>query len=154
MNIVTVYLYALSLCKRLLSGALLVVWVVLGLTGGVQAQVTTNGGSGLAPTYTSLQNAITALNAAAITTPVIITLNGNETAPVGGYEIRAVGTAANTITIQGNSSTITAFSPQVAGRYYDAIFKIIGGDFIILQNFSMIENALNTNTTPATEQYD
>ena len=46
--------------------------------------VTTNGGSGLAATYPTLAAAITALNAASITSPVVISQNGPETAPAGG----------------------------------------------------------------------
>ena len=77
------------------------------------AQVTTNSGSGLAATYTSLANAITALNSATITGPVIITLTGNETAPAAGYLITQTGgTASNSITIQGSNSTITASASQ------------------------------------------
>ena len=111
-------------------------------------QVTTNSGSGLAATYTSLANAITALNTATISGPVVITLTGNETAPAGGYAITQLGgTSTNTITIQGSSSTITAYSPQVTAQKYDAIFKIIGGDYITIKSFTMKENTSNTVTT-------
>lgn len=117
---------------------------------GVNAQVTTNGGSGLAATYPSLSAAVTALNAATISSPVVITLSGNETAPAGGYNITATGTSTNTITIQGSSSTITAPTPQASGVLVDAIFKITGGDWITIQNFTMLENASNTTTAAAT----
>jgi hypothetical protein len=114
-------------------------------------QVTTNSGSGLAPTYPSLAAAITALNSATITSPVVITLTGNETTPAGGYSITQLGgTATNTIIIQGSGSTITAFTPQTSGALNDAIFKIIGGDYITIQNFTMQENASNTTTTAGT----
>ena len=120
------------------------------MMASVFAQVTTNEGSGLAPTYTSLAAAITALNSATITNSVIITLSGNETAPAGGYSITQLGgTVSNTIIIQGNSSTVTAYTPQVAGQKYDAIFKIIGGDYITIQNFTMLENSANTVATVA-----
>lgn len=49
---------------------------VFGFAAASQAQVTTNSGSGLAATYTTLASAITALNAATITSPVVITLTG------------------------------------------------------------------------------
>ncbi|MDQ3022343.1 MAG: hypothetical protein M3R36_17500 [Bacteroidota bacterium] len=108
----------------------------------------------LAATYTSLANAITALNGTtAISGPVIITLTGNETAPAGGYSITAIPTGAsaiNNITIAGSGSTITAFTPQTVGALNDAIFKLIGADFITIQNFTMQENAANTINTPAT----
>ena len=74
------------------------------------AQVATNSGSGLAPTYTTLAQAITALNAATITDPVVITLTGNETAPVGGFNITATGTSTNTITIQGSNISSLKFN--------------------------------------------
>jgi len=113
------------------------------------AQVTTNGGSGLATNYSTLADAITALNAASITAPVVITLSGNETAPAGGYSLNQLGgTAVNTITIQGSGSTITA-GLQSAGSITDAVFKIIGGDYITIQNFTMQENAGNSVNTLA-----
>jgi trimeric autotransporter adhesin len=114
------------------------------------AQVTTNSGSGLAATYPDLASAITALNAATITSPVVITLAGNETAPVGGYSITAQGSAANTIIIEGSASTITASGALVAGTLTDAIFKLTGADYVTLRNFTMLENAANTITAAAT----
>ncbi|MFZ4399513.1 MAG: T9SS type A sorting domain-containing protein [Bacteroidales bacterium] len=116
----------------------------------IYSQVTTNGGSGLASTYTSLANAISALNAATITSPVVITLAANETAPAGGFSITQTGgTAINTIIIQGSSSIITAFSPQTSGSLNDAIFKIIGGDYITIQGFVMKENTANNTIAVA-----
>ncbi|MBL8000498.1 MAG: T9SS type A sorting domain-containing protein [Flavobacteriales bacterium] len=122
----------------------------------VQAQfaVTTNGGSGLAPTYGSLAAAITALNGATITSPVVITCpTGTETSPAGGYSITAQGTAVNTITIQGNgaaNSIITAPNPAgTVGALNDAIFKLVGADFVTIQGFAMNENGANTTTAAA-----
>ena len=120
-----------------------------------QFAVTTNSGSVLAATYTSLANAITALNAATITAPIVITCpTGTETSPSGGYNITAQGTAVNTITIQGNGSAnsiITAPSPAgTAGNLNDAIFKLTGADFVTLKGFAMNENNLNTTVTTAT----
>ena len=67
-----------------------------------QFAVTTNGGSGLALTFPSWASAITDLNLATITSPVIITCPaGTETAPSGGYSITAQGTTVNTIIING-----------------------------------------------------
>ncbi|CAM4410943.1 T9SS sorting signal type C domain-containing protein [Flavobacterium terrigena] len=118
------------------------------MTAWSNAQVTTNSGSGLAPTYTSLANAITALNAATISSPVVITLTGNETAPAGGFRITAQGDATNTIIIEGVTSTITA-SLQTAGQLNNAIFKLVGADYITIRNFTMQENGGNTVLTPA-----
>lgn len=120
----------------------------------VWGQVTTNSSSGLAATYPTLDAAITALNGATITAPVTITLQtGNpQTAPSGGYAITATGTAANTISIvgAGSGSVVTASAAQVAGTVTDAVFKIIGGDYITLSNFVMQENAANTTAAVAT----
>lgn len=115
-----------------------------------QAQVTTNGGSGLSATYPSLASAITALNSATITSPVQITLTGNETAPAGGYVITAEGTTLNQIVIAGSSSTITAPTPQTAGALNDAIFKLVGADWVTIQGFTMLENTANTTTAAGT----
>lgn len=119
----------------------------------VFAGVTTNGGSGLALSYLTLADAITALNAATITSPVVITANGTEIAPAGGYNITQLGgTSANTITIDGGgATTITAGLQAAAGTAaaasFDAIFKISGGDYITIQGFTMNENAGNTVLT-------
>jgi hypothetical protein len=140
-----------KLITKLLVGVLFVL-----ATFGAKAQfaVTTNSGSGLDATYTSLANAITALNAATITSAVVITCpTGTETAPLAGYNITATGTSTNTITIEGNgaaNSIITAFTPQASGLKTDAIFKIVGGDYVTIQNFKLQENSANTTTAVAT----
>ena len=116
--------------------------------------VSTNSSSGLNATYPDLVSAITALNSATITAPVTITLNtGNpQAAPSAGYIITATGTAANPITINGAStgSTVTAFAGQASGVKTDAVFKIVGGDYITLQGFDIKENSANTITAAAT----
>ncbi|MCX6307164.1 MAG: T9SS type A sorting domain-containing protein [Bacteroidetes bacterium] len=129
--------------------------LALGATMFVQnsnAQVSTNGSSGLSLTYPSLAAAITALNVATITSSVVITLDaGNpQTAPAGGYAITATGVSGVTIAIHGSGNTITAFTPQASGNLNDAIFKIIGGDYITIDNFILQENAANTTSAVAT----
>lgn len=114
----------------------------------------TNCTPNLAATYGSLSAAITALDGAtSFTGPVTITLNsGNaQTAPAGGYVINFTGATslANNVTINGSNNTITAFTPQTVGSVNDAIFKIIGSDFVTIQNFTMQENAGNVVNTPA-----
>ena len=131
--------------------------VALLLTANISnaQNVATNSGSGLNPTYPDLATAITALNGATITSPVVITLTGNETAPnqtagpiASGYYITATGTVTNTITIQGSSSTITAgTNTNTAGGAFDAVFKIVGGDYITIKDFTIQENAGNVVTT-------
>ncbi len=130
--------------------------LLIAFTASGQVTVTnpTNTTPNLAATYTSLANAITALSGiTAISGPVIITLNpsNNQTTPAGGYVINftAATTAVNRVTIEGSGNTITAFNPQVSGRLYDAIFKIIGSDYVTIQHFVMQENALNTTTAAA-----
>jgi hypothetical protein len=128
--------------SRLRGLAFLLIIALFSVTSN--AQVTTNSGSGLDATYSSLALAIDALNLATITSPVSITLTGNETAPVGGFTITASGTAVNNIVIKAVSSTITANSALTAGVLTDAIFKIIGGDYITIDGFTMLENPANT----------
>ena len=113
------------------------------------ANVNTNSGSGLAPTYVSLSAAISALNAATITSPIIISLNTAELAPVGGYVITAQGSATNTILIQGNLNSVTANAGLTVGALNDAIFKLLGADYITIRDFIMVENADNTINTAA-----
>ncbi|MGI8964859.1 MAG: beta strand repeat-containing protein, partial [Limisphaerales bacterium] len=130
--------------------------LLMGSVASAQVVVTNPGNTtpGLAATYTSLALAITDLNAqTAISGPVTITLTGNEIAPAGGYSITAIpsgASATNNIVIQGSSSTITASAALTSGALNDAIFKLIGADFITIQNFTMLENAANTVTALAT----
>ncbi|MCX6323120.1 MAG: GEVED domain-containing protein, partial [Sphingobacteriales bacterium] len=129
--------------------------------GNVQAQVTVSNPGNTTPalnaTYPSLAGAVTALNACtAISGPVVITLNsGNsQTCPSGGYSITATLSGAsntNRVTFEGSGNTITAPNPAgTVGNLNDAIFKVIGSDFITIQNFIMTENALNTVTAAGT----
>jgi len=100
--------------------------------------------------YATLAAAITDLNAQGVG-PGGVTLNviaaNPQAAPIGGYSITATGTLANPIVITGNNNTVTAPNPQTAGSLNDAIFKIIGGDYITLQGFTMQEHTLNSTTT-------
>ncbi len=116
------------------------------------AQVTTNGGSGLNVSYPDLHGAINALNGASITSPVIITVTGNIdlTGVAALPAITASGSSTNTITIQGVGSTITSSSTLAAGSLTDAVFKVVGGDYITIQNFTLQENAANTTTSAGT----
>lgn len=100
--------------------------------------------------YPTLDAAIIDLNTQGVSGPVTLSLTSNETAPAGGYVITASGTAVNTITIQGNGNTITAFGGQTAGLLTDAIFKLVGADYITITSFTLTENAANTTTAVAT----
>ena len=108
----------------------------------------------LAATYTSLANAITALNTiTVISGSVTISLNPGfpQNAPLGGYAIQFAATtsAGNNIIFEGNNNTITASTLPSNGNLTDAIFKLIGADYITIQNFILQENASNTNTATA-----
>jgi len=74
-----------------------------------------------------------------------------ETAPEGGYNITATGTALKTITFDrdgaGANPVITA-STQFTAKNNDGIFKIIGGDYITIRNLTLQENPANTAMTP------
>lgn len=147
--------------RNSLSRIALLFAVMLCMSLHARAQVVTvinptNTTPNLAAGYTSLANAITALNAiTSINGPVTISLTaGNfQTAPAGGYVIQfanasVVTTAANNVVFEGNNNLITASSFLAAGSLTDAVIKIIGADFITIQNFQLRENPLNTTTTP------
>lgn len=103
--------------------------------------------------YPDLQAAIADLNLQGVGAGgvVINLLPGNpQTAPAGGYAITATGTVVNPIVIAGNSNMITASTGHTVGALNDAVFKIIGSDFITLTGFSMQEDPANTVTAAAT----
>ena len=117
----------------------------------VKAQLT--GIKNIPGDYATLDLAITDLNAQGFGAGgvTINLLAGNpQTAPAGGYSITASGNATDQIVFVGNSNTITANGTLTAGALNDAIFKIIGGDYITIGGFTMPENAANTTTPNAT----
>lgn len=123
---------------------------VIGI-GSLHAQLT---GLKMIPgDYPSLGAAITDLNTQGVGPGGVVfnLLAGNpQTAPAGGYVITASGTATDQIIFLGNSNVITAAAPQVAGQLNDAIFKLVGADYVTLGQFAMIENPANTITAAAT----
>jgi trimeric autotransporter adhesin len=143
--------------RKIIVSAIMMLAFVVCASAQVTVTNPSNTTPGLAATYTDLTSAITALNAqTAISGPVTIAVDpGNpQTAPSGGYSITALLTGAsatNTVTIDGSGNTITAANPAgTAGNLNDGFFKFIGSDFMILQNFIMNENPLNTTTAAAT----
>ncbi len=114
--------------------------------------------------FTSLAAAIDAANTRGISGPVTLNVvSGNaQTAPAagasgsvsgaagGGYVINIRGdyapTATNTLTIAGNSNTITASSSLTAGGLSDAIFTIAGTSYVTIKNFNMVDNSTTTVT--------
>ena len=109
--------------------------------------------------YPTLAAAISDLNTQGVgaTSVTLNLISGNpQTAPAGGYVIGGSGSAVLTTTrsssqviIEGNGNVITAYSPQATGSISDAIFKIIGGDFITIRGFVMQENSANTTIATA-----
>jgi len=108
--------------------------------------------------YPSIAAFVTDVNAQGVLTggggvTLFVPAGYSETAPIGGYAITATGTAAENITIVGSGAPqpiITANSGLTVGSLNDAIFKIIGGDYINIANLDMRENAANTTTAAAT----
>ncbi|WP_293874224.1 GEVED domain-containing protein, partial [Flavobacterium sp.] len=107
--------------------------------------------------YATIAAFNTALTAGTVTGAVTCYVDASataytETATAGGISITKTGTVLNTITIKkqgSNAATITAFTPQVSGNINDAIFKIIGADYITIDGLTMQENSANTTTTTA-----
>ena len=104
--------------------------------------------------FPTVASAVTALNTFGVAGPVVFNVLAGytETTPSGGFNITGTGTAANTITFQkfgtGTNPTFTAFTPQAVAtgsRYGDGLFRIVGGDYITLDGFTLLEN--NSNTT-------
>ncbi len=120
-------------------------------TYAIAAASTNFSGAYLIPStcYPTLASFVTAINGGAVTgaVNVYVTPGYTETAPAGGYNITATGTAANPIVFQRNgagANPVFTAGLQVAGSLTDAVFKIVGGDYITIQNFTIAENAANT----------
>ena len=139
----------------LICSLLIVLFFSVGKGWG-QVTVTNPGNTtpAMSSTYASLALAIADVNnRTAISGPVTITLDPStpQTAPVGGYSITNTlitgGSNTNRFIFDGGGNIITAPTPQTSGSLNDAIFKIIGADFITIQNFILQENVANTATT-------
>ncbi|PKP19272.1 MAG: hypothetical protein CVU05_11770, partial [Bacteroidetes bacterium HGW-Bacteroidetes-21] len=111
--------------------------------------------------YPTIAAAIVDLNSQGVAAPGVTfnVIAGNpEMAPSGGFVIGGSGslvltTALNLntqIIFEGNGNVVTASNAHVAGAINDAIFKIVGGDYITIQNFTLQENSANTVTAVAT----
>ncbi len=144
--------------KKIYSLFLTGLFLIL-VTNVANAQLT--GTKNIPGDYPTLALAITDLNvqgvgAGGVTFNVIA---GNpQTAIAGGYVIGGAGSAiltggaatsaANQVIIEGNNNTITAFAGQTAGLVNDAVFKLVGADYITLQNLTIQENPANATSTP------
>ncbi|WP_324325541.1 hypothetical protein, partial [Flavobacterium sp.] len=115
--------------------------------------------------FPTIASAVTALNNNGVNaaTTFNVLAGYTETAPSGGFSLLgsgaagnlATGTATNTITFKkfstGTNPTVTASAAHTASSIMDAVFKIVGGDYITFDGFTMIENPANTVTTAMTE---
>lgn len=107
--------------------------------------------------YATLNDAITDLNAQGVGAGgVTFNVTAAQTAPSGGYIIGGTGSAvlttssaANPIVFVGNNNTATAFGGQTVGNVNDAVFKLIGADYVTIQGFTIQENAANTTIATA-----
>jgi hypothetical protein len=137
--------------------AITTAFALLGFASTAAAQLT--GTLNIPTDYATLAAAITDLNAQGVGAGgVTLNLEAGypETAPAGGYVIGGAGSlvlttasAANPVTIQGNGNTITASGALTVGALNDAIFKLIGADWITVTGFTMQENPANTVILPA-----
>ncbi|MFN8398001.1 MAG: hypothetical protein U0176_25515, partial [Bacteroidia bacterium] len=135
--------------------------VTSGLGSSLSAQLT--GTKNIPGDYATLALAITDLNAVGVGAGGVIfnVLPGNpQTAPAGGYVIGGTGSAiviggaaptslANNVQINGNGNVIMASNAHTVGALNDAVFKLIGADYIGIQNCLIQENPANTVITPA-----
>ncbi|PZF71176.1 T9SS type A sorting domain-containing protein [Taibaiella soli] len=106
--------------------------------------------------YPDLGTAITALNTQGVGSGGVIinVVSGNpQTAPGTGYALGSTAlnssvSAAKTIVINGNGNTITAGTGVGTS---DAIFSILGTDYVTINGLNLSENAANTTTTTRME---
>lgn len=134
--------------------ASIVALFLLCCAGTVSAQLT--GTRNVPGDYADLAAALTDLNAQGVgaggVTINVVAANP-QSATAGGYVINlaaANASAANPVSIRGNGNTVTASAAHTAGALTDAVFKVIGEDFVTIDGFSMLENPLNTVTAAAT----
>jgi hypothetical protein len=104
--------------------------------------------------YPTLASFITALNAGTVGGSITVNVAAGytETATAGGFNITQTGTVANPIVFQkfgaGANPTFTASGAHTAGSIVDAVFKIVGADYITIDGFTIQENAANVTSTP------
>ncbi|MBK6934614.1 MAG: hypothetical protein IPH17_06020 [Bacteroidales bacterium] len=128
--------------KQILSISIMLLWATFAF-GQLQGVITVTSGD---PLYPTLSAAIDSLNHQGVGdggVTIMVAPGNPQTAPAGGYAITASGDPSKPIMIQGNGNTVTAFSPQASGAINDAIFKIIGADWITISGFMMMENPAN-----------
>lgn len=119
----------------------------------------TNAIPNLSASYTSLANALTAVNASALTGPVILRFNtsSSETAPATGFTIgsatlNASFSSTNTLTLQRNSAgavTINAGtgSSTPGSAAPDGILKLTGADWVTIDGLTFTDGNATNNAT-------
>lgn len=107
--------------------------------------------------YPTLASFITAINAGTVANNVIVNIAAGytETAPITGFRLTANGgVASKSITFQKNGSgvdpTFTASGSLAVGAINDAIFKIVGSDFVTIDGLTFLENPANTTIAALT----
>lgn len=146
-------MYKNTIAAKFVKAFLLSMVVAFASMNAANAQVTVTGDAAGGSPYADLSAAISAINGVGtLTQPTTITLlTGNpQTAPNGGYLITATGSISNTLVISGagSGSIVTAAVPT-SNNVNDAIFKIVGGDYITITGFQMQEHATTPVITPA-----
>jgi SprB repeat/Fibronectin type III domain/Putative metal-binding motif/Secretion system C-terminal sorting domain len=137
---------------KLLGPGLVSALMFLGLAA--QAQVTVSGGTAAAGSYTSLDLALTAVNANAATGAIAITFTAGytETAPVKGLHIGSATlnptlNATNTLTITGpvtlNAGVGT--SATSTNGEHDGIIKVVGADYVTLDGLTLVDPNASTS---------
>jgi hypothetical protein len=106
-------------------------------------------------TYPTLAVAIDSLNRQGVGTGgVVVTVNSNETAPVGGYQLGSAILNASTgsgkkVVINGTNKTLTAYVGTSTST--DGIFYIQGTDYVEINNLNLAESSANTTATTQME---
>lgn len=108
------------------------------------------------PAFRKLKDILQYMNDSGVSAPVVITLSEDDTAITGGYIIgspilnsgpRSIDLTRQ-VRINGNGRILTA--PAGSGST-DGIFKLVGADWITLENITLREAATNTTATTRME---
>ena len=142
-----------DLCKNIFCWSC---WLLHSLGSSSQVTVTNPGNAtpALAATYTTLANAITALNAVTTFSGIVtIAVNPSnpQAAPAGDMlSVYSCYYSYKTVVIKGNNNVVVASNALTTGSLTDGIFKIVGCDFVTIEDFLIRENPSNTTTALAT----
>ena len=122
----------------------------------------TNASPNLAASYTSLANALTAVNGGTLTGPITLRFNtsSSETAPAGGFTLGSATlnpslSSTNTIILlRASAGAVTLNAPvgtnTPGGATPDGIFKLVGTEWVTINGLTFTDG--NT-TNPASMEY-